>query len=59
MMRKLGVTQSQTNEMMDWLMDNLNDLRKVDLRTMIKLSQAVKATPKRWQKVAHAALCRR
>ena len=59
MMKKLGVTPAQTNEMMDWMMDNLNDLRKVDLRTMIKLSQAVKASPRGWKIIAKAALCRR
>jgi len=57
MMRKLGVNEKQTSEMMTWMDSNLNNLRKVDLRTMIKLSQAVKASPKNWDRIAKAALC--
>jgi len=59
MMKKLGVSKKQTAEMMDWMMANLDELRKVDLRTMIKLSQAMKATPKFWKKIAKASLCKR
>lgn len=59
MMRKLGVNEKQTAQMMDWMAANVNDLRKVDLRTMIKLAQAVKAAPNNWQRVAKAALCMR
>lgn len=59
MMKKLGVTKAQTDHMMDWLMTNKNELRKVDLRTMIKLAQAMKASKTGWQKIAKAALCRR
>ena len=59
MMKKLGVSKAETDHMMDWLMANKDDLRKVDLRTMIKLAQAMKASKKGWQKIAKAALCRR
>jgi hypothetical protein len=59
MMKKLGVNDKQTAMMMDWMITNVDDLRKVDLRTMIKLSQAVKAAPIGWQRVAKAALCKR
>ena len=58
MMKKLGMSKAQTAHMMDWMMDNTDTLRKVDLRTMIKLSQAMKCG-KGWQKIAKAALCRR
>ena len=57
MMQNLGVSEKQTAEMMNWMTKNVDDLRKVDLRTMIKLAQAVKAAPKGWEKVAKAALC--
>lgn len=59
MMKNLGITERQTSEMMAWMNTNANDLRKVDLRTMIKLAQAVKAAPHNWQRVAKAALCMR
>jgi len=58
MMKKLGMSEAQTTQMMDWMMDNKDSLRKVDLRTMIKLSQAMKCG-RGWQKIAKAALCRR
>lgn len=59
MMRKLGMSEAETIQAMDWLMANVNELRKVDLRTMIKLSQAMKASRRGWTKIAKAALCRR
>lgn len=59
MMRNLGMSEDQTQMMIDWMMENLDTLRKVDLRTMIKLSQAIVAAPNGWKKIAHAALCRR
>lgn len=59
MMSKLGVSEKQTAMMMDWMVKNVDDLRKVDLRTMIKLAQAVKAAPNSWERVAKAALCMR
>jgi len=58
MMKKLGMSKAQTDQMMVWMMENRNELRKVDLRTMIKLSQAMKCG-RGWQKIAKAALCRR
>jgi hypothetical protein len=57
MMEELGVTTDQTEEMMAWMMNNINELRKVDLRTMIKLSQAMKAAPNNWQRIARVSLC--
>ncbi len=59
MMEKLGHTQEEIQMMLDWLMLNLEGLRKVDLRTMIKLSQAWNASPSGWQKIAKASLCKR
>ena len=59
MMKKLGMSKAETAIMLDWMMENKDELRKVDLRTMIKLSQAKKASKKGWQKIAKAALCRR
>lgn len=58
MMKKLGMSKAQTDQMMVWMMENRNELRKVDLRTLIKLSQAMKCG-RGWQKIAKAALCRR
>ena len=59
MMSDMGITKEQTDMMLDWMTANANDLRKVDLRTMIKLAQAMKTSRYGWQKIARAALCRR
>lgn len=57
MLKRLNVSRHEKDTMMDWMMENINDLRKVDLRTVIKLAGAMKTTPKHWEKVARAALC--
>lgn len=59
MMSKLGINKAETDHMMDWMMNNTDTLRKVDLRTMIKLAHIYKTSRKGWQMVAKAALCRR
>lgn len=55
----LGVSDEERDSMMNWLMENIDDLRKVDLRTVIKLAQAQKAAPNNWERIAKTALCKR
>ena len=59
MMEDMGINKSDTKIMFDWLMENRKALRKVDLRTMIKLAQAFKISRHGWKKIAKAALCTR
>jgi len=59
MMSNLGVTEETSKIMLDWMVENADQLRKVDLRTIIKLSQAMQASPNNWQRIAKTALCKR
>jgi hypothetical protein len=59
MMNDMGVSKDQTEVMVNWMVSNFDELRKVDLRTLKKLAQAMKASPTNWERIARAALCRR
>ena len=56
MMEEYDFTPAELDELMAWLIENVNRLQTVDLRMCIKAADLMKATPRNWKKMAERSL---
>jgi hypothetical protein len=56
MLEEYDFTPAEIDQLMDWLISNVNRLHTVDLRMVIKAADLMKATPRNWQKMAQRSL---
>jgi hypothetical protein len=56
MLDDYGFTAATKKRLLDWLLDNVNNIAQVDLRTVIKASDLCKAMPHNWQSRAAKTL---
>lgn len=55
----LGVSKTHANEIMDWMIDNKDNLRSLSIRTILQLASFIKTSPRNWKMIAEATCIRR
>jgi hypothetical protein len=58
MLAEYGFSARDVQEVMDYVIDNVHRLNKVDLRAVLKCADIKKAMPSNWKKFADRSLCR-
>lgn len=58
MVKNLGITKSESVRIVEWMEQNINDLRSISLRTVIQLVGFMKTTSD-WQKLARVTMLKR
>ena len=55
-LQKIGCTAEQEKEAVDWLVDNMEDLREISIRTALKVGRFMKMDPENWETDAKVTL---
>lgn len=53
-----GLTEDQSNEVVSFLKENINNLREVSNRTALKIATLVRKGKKNWQQIAKVTTCK-
>lgn len=53
-----GLDRTQESEAVQWLNDNINDVRELSIRTLLKIADFMKTDPTNWERIAKVTLLR-
>jgi hypothetical protein len=58
MLDEYNFSKADIHEILDYMMDNIDNLQNVDLRTVVKCADMKLAMPQNWTKLANRSLCK-
>lgn len=59
MLTSLGLTDTNIADLMDWLDDNIEQLRSLSLRTCLHIADMIKTSPTQWKMLAKMTMLRK
>jgi len=54
----LGLTDEKCDQILDFMKDNINNLRELSLRTAVKIADIVKMKPNEWHRICKVTVCK-
>ncbi len=58
-LRDLGISQDHADEIMNWMIENQDNLRSLSIRTILQLASFIKTSEANWKMIAEATMIKR